>query len=55
MTPGGFVIVATFGPEGPEMCSGLEVVRYDEGHTSPVLESFGPKVTEACLRVAERF
>ncbi len=26
--PGGHVIVATFGPEGPEKCSGLEVVRY---------------------------
>jgi 2-polyprenyl-3-methyl-5-hydroxy-6-metoxy-1,4-benzoquinol methylase len=27
--PGGHVIVATFGPQGPETCSGLEVVRYD--------------------------
>jgi 2-polyprenyl-3-methyl-5-hydroxy-6-metoxy-1,4-benzoquinol methylase len=27
--PGGHVIVATFGPEGPLTCSGLEVVRYD--------------------------
>ena len=27
--PGGYVIVATFGPEGPERCSGLDVVRYD--------------------------
>src|ERR1019366_3380688 len=27
--PGGHVIVATFGPEGPERCSGLDVVRYD--------------------------
>lgn len=27
--PGGHVIVATFGPEGPEKCSGLNVVRYD--------------------------
>jgi hypothetical protein len=26
---GGHVIVATFGPEGPETCSGLDVVRYD--------------------------
>ncbi|NOJ26780.1 MAG: SAM-dependent methyltransferase [Nitrososphaera sp.] len=26
---GGHVIVATFGPEGPEKCSGLNVVRYD--------------------------
>jgi 2-polyprenyl-3-methyl-5-hydroxy-6-metoxy-1,4-benzoquinol methylase len=27
--PGGQVIVATFGPEGPTKCSGLGVVRYD--------------------------
>lgn len=26
---GGHVIVSTFGPEGPEKCSGLNVVRYD--------------------------
>lgn len=29
--PGGHVIVATFGPEGPTRCSGLEIVRYDPG------------------------
>lgn len=29
--PGGHAIVATFGPGGPERCSGLDVVRYDEG------------------------
>ena len=26
---GGHVIVSTFGPEGPQKCSGLEVIRYD--------------------------
>src|SRR5689334_10290295 len=26
--PGGYVIVASFAPEGPTRCSGLEVVRY---------------------------
>ena len=26
--PGGHVIVATFGPEGPTKCSGLDVIRY---------------------------
>ncbi|HVL36788.1 MAG TPA: class I SAM-dependent methyltransferase [Burkholderiales bacterium] len=26
--PGGFVIVAAFGPQGPTHCSGLEVARY---------------------------
>lgn len=28
MKPGGHVIVATFGPEGPTKCSGLDIVRY---------------------------
>lgn len=28
--PGGHVLMATFGPEGPTECSGLAVVRYDE-------------------------
>ena len=27
--PGGHVIIATFGPEGPTKCSGLDVQRYD--------------------------
>jgi SAM-dependent methyltransferase len=27
--PGGHVIVGAFGPEGPQKCSGLDVVRYD--------------------------
>jgi len=27
--PGGYVIVSTFGPDGPARCSGLDVVRYD--------------------------
>lgn len=27
--PGGYVIVSTFGPEGPTKCSALDVVRYD--------------------------
>jgi SAM-dependent methyltransferase len=29
---GGHVIMSTFGPEGPEKCSGLDVVRYDAEH-----------------------
>jgi ubiquinone/menaquinone biosynthesis C-methylase UbiE len=28
---GGHVIISTFGPEGPEKCSGLDVVKYDAG------------------------
>lgn len=37
---GGHVIVATFGPDGPEKCSGLDVVRYDAEHLH---SEFGPK------------
>jgi hypothetical protein len=28
---GGFLIIATFSPDGPAMCSGLPVQRYDAG------------------------
>jgi SAM-dependent methyltransferase len=38
--PGGKVLVATFGPEGPERCSDLEVVRYD---ADTLHEEFGPE------------
>lgn len=30
--PGGYVLVSTFGPEGPTKCSGLDVMRYDAEH-----------------------
>jgi SAM-dependent methyltransferase len=29
LKPGGHVLLATFGPDGPTKCSGLEVARYD--------------------------
>jgi SAM-dependent methyltransferase len=32
--PGGHVIIATFGPQGPQECSGLPVERYDAGRLS---------------------
>lgn len=39
--PGGYVLVATFGPDGPEKCSGLPVARYDaEGIHSAFGERF---------------
>ncbi|MFO0548073.1 MAG: class I SAM-dependent methyltransferase [Polyangiaceae bacterium] len=28
LKPGGFIVVATFAPDGPEKCSGLEVARF---------------------------
>ena len=30
LQPNGTIIIATFAPEGPPKCSGLDVVRYDE-------------------------
>ena len=38
--PGGHVIVSTFGPEGPQRCSGLDVMRYD---AQSLHEEFGPR------------
>ncbi len=30
LQPGGVVVIATFAPDGPPKCSGLDVMRYDE-------------------------
>src|SRR5262249_29188117 len=38
--PGGYVIVATFGPDGPTRCSGLDVVRYGP---EALHDEFGPR------------
>ena len=38
--PGGCVIVATFGPEGPSRCSGLDVARYG---ADALHDEFGPR------------
>lgn len=38
--PGGHVIIATFGPEGPATCSGLNIVRYDP---DSLHDEFGPR------------
>jgi hypothetical protein len=32
---------------------GATIQRYDEGHTSPVLESFGTAITGACVSVSD--
>lgn len=39
VTPGGHLIIATFGPQGPERCSGLPVQRHD---TASLALSFAP-------------
>ncbi|MET4568135.1 class I SAM-dependent methyltransferase [Rhodanobacter soli] len=37
LKPGGHAILATFGPQGPLKCSGLDTVRYDVGELARVL------------------
>jgi SAM-dependent methyltransferase len=39
LRPGGHLVLATFGPDGPPQCSGLPVSRYGRGELSSVLES----------------
>lgn len=39
VAPGGYAVIATFAPDGPERCSGLPVVRYDP---AALAEVFGP-------------
>lgn len=38
--PGGYVVMATFGPSGPTKCSGLDVVRYSAAQLG---ETFGSR------------
>jgi SAM-dependent methyltransferase len=45
--PGGHVLVATFGQDGPEECSGLPVVRYDAAGIHAVFGDSFDKVGEA--------
>jgi|SRR6516162_222169 SAM-dependent methyltransferase len=59
--PGGYVLVSTFGPEGPTKCSGLEVVRYDAeslhaefGVSFRLLESF-KELHETPLGTTQQF
>ena len=47
LVPGGFFVLATFGPEGPDRCSGLEVKRYSiEALTELLDEDFTLKSFE---------
>jgi SAM-dependent methyltransferase len=39
LRPGGFALLATFGPDGPTQCSGLEVRRYAVGDLAALLGS----------------
>jgi trans-aconitate methyltransferase len=47
LSPGGAAIIATFAPDGPEMCSGLLIVRHD---AESILRVLGPDFTLAETR-----
>ena len=38
--PGGYAVVATFGPDGPETCSGLPIVRYTHAELAAEFPGF---------------
>ena len=40
LRPGGHLLIATFGPQGPEQCSGLPVARYGADELQRTLEGF---------------
>lgn len=50
LRPGGHLVVATFGPDGPDRCSGLPVSRYDAEEISRTL---GPDFELVSSRLAE--
>jgi 2-polyprenyl-3-methyl-5-hydroxy-6-metoxy-1,4-benzoquinol methylase len=52
VSPGGHVIVSTFGPHGPSKCSGLDVLRYD---ADSLHDQFGGKfrLIESSLELHE--
>ena len=47
LAPGGLLVMATFGPEGPTRCSGLDVRRYSAAELSAVLGPAFRVVTSA--------
>lgn len=42
LAPDGVAIIATFAPDGPEMCSGLPVVRYGPEKLTATLDALAP-------------
>ena len=47
IAPDGYLVMATFGPEGPTCCSGLDVRRYSAAELSAVLGPAFRLVTSA--------
>ncbi len=42
LKPAGYAVIATFGPEGPQKCSGLDTARYD---VDGLRRALGPVLT----------
>jgi SAM-dependent methyltransferase len=47
LKPGGHIVVATFGPQGPEKCSGLEVMRFSPDNLHAEFGDGFAKVSDA--------
>jgi hypothetical protein len=55
LAPGGHVVLATFGPEGPDCCSGLPVQRYSADQLGDLLgRGFRLRRSEFQLHVTPR-
>jgi SAM-dependent methyltransferase len=50
LRPGGHLILATFGPDGPERCSGLPVKRYD---AEAISQTLGAEFETVSSRLAD--
>ena len=55
LKPGGSVVIATFGPEGPLRCSGLEIVRYDAARLAAELGTGFHMLGSECVMHATPF
>ncbi len=40
LRPGGYAVVATFGPDGPDTCSGLPIVKYTHEQLAAQFSSY---------------
>lgn len=55
LRPGGFLVIATFGPEGPSECSGLPVLRYGPEELIAMLGAeFEPLMSELVMHRTPR-
>jgi hypothetical protein len=55
LAPGGQIVIATFGPQGPDRCSGLPVLRFTPGALRAELgDAFEPIADATEIHVTPR-